>query len=188
VLADKYKDVIDWNNVNFFWVDERCVPPDEIESNYGMTKKILLNNISIPDSNVNRMKGEDNPESEATLYSQLLKKRLPSRNGYPEFDLIILGMGNDGHTASIFPDQMYLLNADEVCAVARQPQTGQKRITITGKVINNAERVFFIVNGEGKSKVLNEVLEKEGDYMKYPASHVQPEDGVLKWSITNYKL
>ena len=110
ILADRYSNKIDWTKVHLFWGDERCVPPDDEESNYGMTKKRLLNFIIIPEENVHRAKGEVEPEKEAVRYSSEIKTRIKSKNqnGIPVFDLMILGMGDDGHTASIFPDSIEL--------------------------------------------------------------------------------
>lgn len=184
ILALEYKNKIEWSKIDFYWVDERCVKPDDEESNYGMTKKILLNNIEIPESNIQRMIGENDPEREAERYSEILKKNLPVKNNFPVFDLILLGVGEDGHTASIFPDQMDLLNGEKVCAVAIHPATLQKRITLTGNTINNAERIYFLVTGKGKENVVKDILEKRNDYLKYPAAHIKALDGIVKWWIT----
>ena len=118
VLAKDYKDKIDWSKINFYWADERCVSPDSNESNFGMTFNFLFNKINIPESNIHRIYGENDPASEAVRYSEELRKNIFLSNGFPKFDLILLGMGDDGHTASIFPDQMELLNSVDVCAVA----------------------------------------------------------------------
>jgi len=183
VLAVEYKNKIDWSKVNFYWVDERCVPADDEQSNFGMTNKTLLSNISIPEKNIHRIIGENDPEKEAVRYSDLLKKNIPLRNNFPEFDMILLGIGEDGHTASIFPDQMDLLNSEKFCAVAVHPETKQKRITLTGKVIDNAERIYFLATGSGKAEVIGTILNKKKDFLKYPAAHIKPLDGILKWYL-----
>jgi 6-phosphogluconolactonase len=183
VLARDYKNKIDWLEVNLFWVDERCVPPNDKESNFGMTEKILLRNISIPEENVHRIFGNYEPEKEVYRYSQDLKKYLKLRNGFPEFDLILLGVGDDGHTASIFPNQMALLNSNDVCAVAIHPSTGQKRITLTGEAINNADRIYFLVMGKNKEEVIKKILEKKDDYLKYPAANIKPDEGEVEWYL-----
>ncbi len=172
VLSENYKNNIDWAKVNFFWADERCVPPDDEQSNFGMTEKILLRNIPIPEENVHRIFGNSDPAGEALRYSEDLKKHLRLKNEIPEIDLILLGMGDDGHTASIFPDQMDLLNSNELCAVAVHPETGQKRITLTGKVINNADRIYFLITGKDKAGTVSDILETKNDYLKYPAAHI----------------
>ena len=131
--------------------------------------------------NIHRIRGEDEPASEATRYGQLLMDRLPTEHGVPVFDWVWLGLGEDGHTASIFPHQISLWNAAEPCVVATHPDSGQKRITVTGNLINAAKRVSFIVSGKNKSQIVNEIVMKEGCYMEYPAFYVSPTSGNLEW-------
>lgn len=183
VLAKDYKNKIDWTKVNFFWVDERCVPSVEEQSNFGMAKKILLRNIPIPEQNVHRIFGNCDPDLESKRYSENLKKYVKLKNNYPVFDLILLGIGEDGHTASIFPNQMELLNSIEKCAVAIHPATGQKRITLTGKIINNADRIYFLVSGKSKAEVVADILEKKNDIAKFPASYIETETGNTEWYL-----
>jgi 6-phosphogluconolactonase len=179
VLARVYKNKIDWSRVNLFWADERCVPANDKESNFGMTMEILLKNVPVLEENVHRIFGNYDPALEAQRYSDDLKKYLKLRNGFPEFDLILLGMGEDGHTASIFSNQMELLDSDKVCAVSVNPETGQKRITLTGKVINNADRIYFLVTGKNKAEVVATILKKSNDYMKYPAGNIKAAEWYL---------
>jgi 6-phosphogluconolactonase len=174
---------IDWSQVHFYWGDERCVPPTDAESNYGMTAELLLSKIEIPGENIHRIQGENDPEQEARRYGELLVKELQTYNGVPQFDLVILGMGDDGHTASIFPYQMHLWESAKNCEVAKHPGSGQKRITITGSVINTASVVAFLVTGAGKAPKVREIIQKEGDYKAYPASLVEPESGELYWFL-----
>lgn len=183
VLAVNYKNEIDWQKVNFYWADERCVPPDDFESNYGMTEKYFLNRIEIPVANIHRVLGENEPGKEAMRYSQVLRENLPIENSLPAFDLTLLGMGDDGHTASIFPDQMEIIDSDEICAVAVHPASGQKRITLTGRVINNSARIYFLVTGKSKSEVVKIILGKKNGYMKFPASHIELPDRELNWYL-----
>lgn len=182
-LSKDFKKKIDWNKIHFFWGDERCVPPEHPESNFGMTKEYLLNNIEISEENIHRIKGANNPDEEAERYSLEILNNLPIINGFPRFDIIMLGLGEDGHTASIFPDQMDLLSSEKVCETAAHPSTKQKRITLTSKVINNSERIYFLVTGSGKAKVLSDILNKKENYIKYPAAHIQPFNGILEWYI-----
>lgn len=182
-LARNYNSKINWNKINFFWGDERCVPPDDPESNYKMTYENLLSKISVPKENIFRIKGESDPYEEAISYSQLIKNNLPLINDTPAFDLIMLGLGEDGHTASIFPDQMYLLRSNNICEVAIHPSSGQKRITITGKVINNAMNIVFIVTGKNKSKIVNEILNNKSEAKYYPSSFIRPLNGKLIWLL-----
>lgn len=182
-LAKQYADKIDWSAVHFYWGDERCVPPDDLESNYRMTQDHLLSKIAIPSSNIHRIRGENPPAAEASRYAEELEDAVPSTNGLPSFDLLILGMGEDGHTASIFPDQMELWDSDSYCVVASHPESGQQRISLTGRVINNAREVCFLVTGEGKSEKVGEVVHSKGSYREYPASRVSPHSGRLSWFL-----
>ncbi len=183
-LAEKYKSKIDWNRIHIFWGDERCVPPQSDESNYGMTKKYLIDYIDIPQKNVHSVDGNNNPENEAIRYSDEIKKIVPLKNGFPKFDLVMLGIGEDGHTASIFPDQMDLLNSDKVCEVAVHSETEQKRITLTGKAINNAEKIIFLVTGESKAEIIKVLFQKvESKMKKYPAANIKPVNGNLEFLL-----
>lgn len=181
LLASSYKDKIDWSKVHLYWGDERCVPPTDSESNYGMTKDHLISKVEIPEDQIYRIKGEDLPAMEAERYSNLMAKNLVSVNNIPQFDLVILGLGDDGHTASIFPHQIYLWNAKENCTVALHPETNQKRISITGKIINNADEVVFLVTGKNKASKVAEIIRKRGNYLDYPANLVNPASDKLTW-------
>lgn len=180
-LAEKYPDNELWKRVHFYWGDERCVPPGHEESNYKMTKEHLLDKINIPDENIHRVLGENDPLTEANRYSHELQTFIPLEDEKPVFDLIILGMGTDGHTASIFPHQKELLHSEKICDVAKHPDTGQYRVTLTGNVINLAREVVFLVTGENKKEKIHEIFNKTGDWKTYPASHIQPKRGILKW-------
>jgi 6-phosphogluconolactonase len=178
-LSSTYSDEINWNNLHVYWVDDRCVPPDHNESNYGMTKKHLLDLVNIPPENIHRMIGEAMPETEAKRYAHELLTQLPLVKNIPQFDLIILGIGEDGHTASIFPNQMDLLNAATVCAVGIHPVSDQKRITLTGKTICQAKEVVFLVTGSGKAAVISEIFNKTELATTYPAAHIN----LAKWYL-----
>ena len=173
ILAKKYADKIDWKKVHFYWGDERCVPPTDDESNYKMTDENFFQLTNIPPSNIHRVLGENDPTEEADRYGKLIEWNLFLKNEVPVFDLIILGMGSDGHTASIFPHQIELLKTDKTCAVAMHPESGQLRITLTGKVINAAKQVHFLVTGTSKKTVVEEIFSKTGNYKSYPASYVE---------------
>lgn len=182
-LAEEYLDKIDWSLVQFYWGDERCVPPTDEDSNYGMTAELLLSKIPIPPKNINRIRGEDHPVTEAGRYGNLLEDKLSLADKIPRFDLVILGMGDDGHTASIFPHEIPLWESEDNCVVAEHPVSGQKRISISGKVINNAKTVVFLVSGAGKSAKVREILKCEGEYLDYPATLVAPTSGNLIWFL-----
>ena len=183
ILADNYADSILWKKIHFWWVDERMVVPDHPESNYGVAQKLLFSRISIPVENIHRIKGENIPEDEALSYSEQLKNNLEQLTEWPEFDLILLGMGDDGHTASIFPNHMELLASHHLCEVAKHPQSGQKRVTLTGNVINNANRICFLVTGSNKSKRISEILTSHETSNLLPAKYIRPTHGVIEWHI-----
>lgn len=174
---EDYRTTIAWDYIRFFWVDERCVGPTHPESNFGMTFKSLLHLDYINKDNIYRMMGENNPESEAARYSELLNKILPVKNGFPVFDLILLGLGDDGHTASIFPDNLSLLVSDKTVAVATHPTSGQQRITLTGKTINNANEVVFLINGKNKASIVSAIINQTPEAKNFPASYVHSASG-----------
>jgi len=175
-LAKLSSKVVSWAHVHFYWGDERCVPPDDPESNYRMAKEELLDRIPIPEANIHRIFGENGPEKEAQRYAAEI-------SNIPIFDLIMLGMGDDGHTVSIFPNNLDLMNSSKLCEIGIHPKTGQKRITITGKVINAAKTVAFLVTGKNKAEIIAEKKKKASSYLTYPASYIHPEKGELKWLL-----
>jgi 6-phosphogluconolactonase len=182
-LANNHKNLIHWAKINFFWGDERCVPPTDDESNYKMAYDNLLSKVPVLEENIFRIRGEVDPEEEAKRYSDKLNKILPQKNQLPQFDLIMLGLGEDGHTASIFPDQLHLMSDNRVCAVAAHPVSKQKRITLTGKVINNAKSICFIVTGASKSKIIDDILINRTNSKEYPAGLINPLDGKVAWLL-----
>ncbi len=183
ILATDYEKNMPWEILRFFWVDERCVPPADAESNYGMTFNTLLSKIKIPDANIFRIKGEFEPELEAIRYSKTLSEELTEENNYPVFDLILLGMGDDGHTASIFPDQIHLDTVPESAAVAQHPVSGQKRITLTGNTIRNAHEVFFMITGENKSEIFAEIIQNNPRARKFPAAYIHDLNGNARFFV-----
>jgi 6-phosphogluconolactonase len=179
-LAKNHTSDIPWEKVHLYWGDERCVPPDDPESNFGMTKKHLLDKITIPDKNIHRIQGELKPKEAATLFEKELMKNIGEN---PVFDLIILGMGDDGHTASVFPHEIKLWDSAALCIVATHPTSGQNRISISGKVINNASALAFLVTGKNKEERVVEIFNQEPNAAYYPASLVKPENGLLHWFL-----
>ena len=181
-LATIRKKDVPWERVHFYWGDERCVPPDHLDSNYGMTKTFLLDHIDIPAKNIHRIHGELPPDLAAKNYALELAQNLPMDH-YPIFDLIILGMGDDGHTASIFPHQIDLWDSSATCVVASHPVSGQHRISLSGNVINKAHSVAFLITGNTKAKKVSEVIGKKPPALGYPASFVAPSPGTLYWFL-----
>ncbi|MDG1573486.1 6-phosphogluconolactonase [Robiginitalea sp. M366] len=182
-MAAHFREQLPWDALHWYWGDERCVPPDHPESNYGMTARHLLEPLGIAPDRVHRVHGEARPDDEAPRYAGVLEALLPQAHEMPQFDLVILGMGDDGHTASVFPHQMGLWDAPEGCVVATHPESGQKRISLTGPWINNARRVVFLVTGASKAEMVREVLEGPEAAKHYPAARVSPTDGKLLWLL-----
>lgn len=182
ILSSEYKDKIDWKKVALFWGDERCVSPESSESNFGTAKQLLIDKINIPGQNIFRVKGEDSPADEAIRYSGIIKENVKTENNLPAFDLTMLGVGEDGHTASIFPDQLYLLNSDKICETAVHPETKQNRITITGKVINNSKRIFILANGSQKAEIIKRIMDGENSGI-LPVQNIEAKNGTLHWFL-----
>jgi len=173
----------DWSHIHLYWGDERCVSPEHPESNHGSALRTLIDPLGLPLEQVHRIMGENDPDMEAERYGQLLMDGLPVEDGFPVFDWVWLGLGSDGHTASIFPHQIAMWKSDQPCVVGTHPETGQHRISITGGVINAARRVTFIATGEEKAPVVQEILMKEGNFMDYPAFYVHPASDYLEWYL-----
>jgi 6-phosphogluconolactonase len=182
-LSENYKQKIDWSKMMIFWGDERCVSPASDESNYRMAYESLIRNIIIPGTNIYRIKGENDPDEEAERYSELVGRLLPHHKNIPQFDLVMLGLGEDGHTASIFPGDIHLFNSEKLFEVSQHPSSRQKRITATGKLINNARQVFFLVTGESKAERVAQVIEEKSGWLDLPASHITPKNGQLVWLL-----
>lgn len=182
-LARKFSDSPSWQKTHFWWVDERMVPVDDPESNFGTAFRLLLSKIVIPEKNIHRIRGEESPKREVENYARQIKTELTEIDGWPRFDLILLGMGEDGHTASIFPDQTGLLNTGHICRVAHHPVTNQPRITLTGNVLNNACRVWFLVTGSGKAERLAEIISGNEKSLRLPAAFVNPVRGECLWFV-----
>jgi len=178
VLADQHQDKIPWGQVHFFWGDERMVKPTDPESNYGEANNLLLSKVAIPQANVHRVLGESDCELERERYETEIQEYVSADDsGVPQFDILMLGMGSDGHTASIFPHEIEFLKSNHICEVATHPESGQKRITLTGKVLNAARSTFFLVTGASKARVLAEIFNQTGNFQSYPTSFVNSPDG-----------
>jgi len=180
-LADRHAE-INWEKVYFFWGDERAVPPEHAESNYRMTRETLLDHIEMPVGNIHRILGEAAATTEAERYAREISQFLvPDAHGIPVFDWILLGMGTDGHTASLFPGAA-TLTADQWCVAAVHPETGQHRVSLTLPVINHARRVSFLVTGGEKADLVKNILQTKAR-VDLPAARVKPVSGRLEWYL-----
>lgn len=186
ILAEKpFADSLPWRSICFFWGDERCVPSGHAESNYRMADETLLSKVSIPRENIFRIPAEDaDHERAAASYSQTISRFFKlAESDFPRFDLIFLGMGADGHTASLFPGTAALQTSDRI-AVANYVEKFQAyRITLTAATINNAFNVIFLVAGEDKASALKEVIEGQRNTAKYPGQLIEPHYGTLLWMV-----
>lgn len=165
---------INWKHLHLFWVDERCVPPTHAESNFLMTKSALLDNVVLSTNNIYRVLGELPPEEAIENY-QIQIDQVLTENDLPAFDLVILGMGDDGHTASIFPPEKDLITVEKDIAIGTNPYSGQKRVTLTGRTILNAQRIVFHVTGANKATIVDEIIHQKGCYLDYPAHYFNVE-------------
>lgn len=176
---------VEWSRVHFFWVDERCVPPEDAESNYRAARETLLDGVNPPAANVHRIRGEDQPEQAAAAYEQLLHEFF--QVGWdappPRFDLVLLGMGADGHTASLFPGTPHLLETRRWVVANPAGDTIRSRVTMTPVIINAAANVTFIVAGSSKAARLSEVLRGEPRGTPWPVQLIKPVDGQLRWMV-----
>ena len=174
---------IDWTHVHVFWGDERCVPVDDPGNNYGQARGTLLNQVPIPSRNIHRVKSELDPPEAARDYAHVLKRFAAPPLAWPRFDLVLLGMGEDGHVASLFPGSPPEVAEPVIAVAANYQQRPANRVTLTPPVLNAARQVLFLVSGQSKSGTLASVL--KGDYqpLELPAQRIQPADGKVTWLV-----
>ncbi|WP_305454970.1 6-phosphogluconolactonase [Photobacterium leiognathi] len=177
-----YATDVNWNNLHFWWGDERCVEPTDPESNFGEANELLLQNVAIPAENIHRIRGEEDPAVESARFTQEMEAAIPHKNGMPAFDWILLGMGTDGHTASLFPNQT---NFDDpaLSVIATHPDSGQKRISKTARLLENADRITYLVLGESKAEVLQEINNNPAEALAYPAAKIKAVNGKTEWFL-----
>ncbi|PMH43246.1 6-phosphogluconolactonase [Vibrio sp. 10N.286.49.B3] len=171
-----------WSNLHFWWGDERCVAPTHPESNFGEANELLFKHIALPVENIHRIRGEDDPQKEVERFAQEMQRVVPQSHGLPKFDWILLGMGTDGHTASLFPHQTDFADPS-LAIIARHPDSQQQRISKTAGVIENAERITYLVLGESKASVIQEIHDKPAGELPYPAAKVQAKFGHTQWFL-----
>jgi len=184
LVSEPLRSQIDWSKWHVFWADERCVPLTDPDSNYRLTREYLFNHVDIPPAQIVPINDALDPAAAATDYqNRLTQVFAPARGLLPRFDLILLGMGEDGHTASLFPGH-FLLREKQlwVAPIFDSPKPPPERITLTLPVINNARQVVFMATGAQKAKPLSAIIKGNS---KLPAGLVQPGDGELHWFVDN---
>ncbi len=180
LAGEPFRSSLSWNNVFVYFGDERCVPPTDERSNFGMARAAFLDAIPVPTANVRRMSGEVDPGHAANEYSTILRTDLGQ---LPRFDLVLLGLGEDAHTASLFPGRELDRDQDSLVEAVYHESDATWRLTITPKVINAAYRVVFAVEGASKAPALAAVYEGSYDPRTYPAQIVRPTSGQLTWLV-----
>lgn len=178
--SSEYSNAIDWPSVHLFWADERCVPPDHEKSNFRLVNEALLVRIPFPLTNIHRIRGEEGPKKAATMYA-LEIRRFFGLGQSPVFDLVTLGVGRDGHTASLFPGSPALEGMGKLTVPVMTRDEGVGRVSLSISVINQARCVLFLVSGSEKSEVVTKILGAKGERAEYPAGRVRPVRGRLLW-------
>jgi 6-phosphogluconolactonase len=176
--TDEFRARVDWSRVHLFWGDERCVPPEHPDSNFRMTRENLLDHVSLPPENIHRMPGDLEPAAAADAYEAELKKFFGA--GLPRFDLIFLGLGEDGHTASLFPGSAALELSERLVAAVYVEKLRSHRLTLTLAAINAAAEIVFLIAGASKTAIVREIFSGAA---RYPAARVEPARGRLVWMM-----
>lgn len=184
LLADEGTSVyVDWQKVHIFFGDERMVPPDHPDSNYRMANEALLSRVPVPPENVHRIEGLGDAAANASAYESEMRGLFGDDAEWPRLDLVMLGMGEDGHTASLFPHTAALDERRAWVAANWVEKLGAWRVTLTAPAINAARHVLFLAGGAGKAERLREVLKGERDPSRLPSQLIRPRDGTLEWYV-----
>ncbi|NAW68317.1 6-phosphogluconolactonase [Vibrio sp. V27_P1S3P104] len=182
LASQPYASNIQWQNLHFWWGDERCVAPDDAESNYGEANTLLFSQINIPAENIHRILGENEPHAEAKRFAEEMTQIVPVENGVPVFDWILLGVGADGHTASLFPN-LTNYQDEQLSVVATHPESGQLRISKTAKVLEAAKRISYLVLGSSKAEIVHQIHTTPAVALPYPAAKIQSSHGATEWYL-----
>ena len=182
LASDEFKEQVDWAKVHVFFGDERCVPPDHADSNYRLADEALLSRVALPARNVHRIMGEGDAAANARLYENELQTYFAGMP-WPRFDLVLLGMGDDGHTASLFPETTVLKEQRAWVAGVWVEKLNAYRITLTVPAINHAAHVIFLVTGAGKAERVAEVIHGESAPERLPSQLIRPASGTLRWFL-----
>ena len=169
-----------WSQLDLWWVDERCVPPDDPDSNYRMTREAMLDHVPLKPEQIHRMEGELEPEATAARYESELRNSFRLEGAeLPRFDVVQLGMGPDGHTASLFPHTQALFELDRLAVANHVENKDAWRVTLTWPVINRGSQVFFLIGGADKAQILKEVFTGPRDPDRLPSQLIKPTGGIL---------
>ncbi|MGR5516317.1 6-phosphogluconolactonase [Vibrio harveyi] len=182
LATEAYATSIQWQNLHFWWGDERCVAPDDAESNYGEANALLFTQVNIPAENIHRIRGEEEPKVEAERFATEMAEVIPTENGTPVFDWILLGVGADGHTASLFPGQTNY-DDENLSVLASHPESGQIRVSKTARVLEAAKRISYLVLGAGKADIIEEINSSPARVLPYPAAKIQATSGLTEWYL-----
>lgn len=178
-----YATEIQWQNLHFWWGDERCVSPDDAESNFGEANTLLFSQISIPAENIHRIRGEDEPEAEALRFAAEMESLIDkNESNIPVFDWILLGVGPDGHTASLFPGATNY-QEPRLALVASHPESGQLRVSKSAKLLEAAKRISYLVLGAGKQDIVQEIHTTPAEALPYPAAKIASTEGETEWYL-----
>jgi 6-phosphogluconolactonase len=180
--SETYRDQVDWQSVHFFWADERCVPDGDEASNFRTAFDALLSKIGLPEENIHRIKGDEAPDQAAKDYEEEIRGFF-GRAGWPEFDLIILGVGEDGHTASLFPGLKSLEETARLAIPVYLEEPRKNRVTLTLPVLNNADQVLFLLAGPSKAAVLSEIFGEREKKRGLPVESINLVHGNMVWLI-----
>jgi 6-phosphogluconolactonase len=184
LAAEPFAGLIPWNCVHFFWGDERNVPPGDPESNYSMARESLLSHVPVPPANIHRIPTGDGTAVEAAdLYERVLRESLPVDHGLPRLDYALLGLGANGHTASLFPNRSTLHERQRLVIADHVDEVNSWRVTLTAPVLNNAAQITFLVIGEDKASIVEQVLVGPRNSEATPAQLIAPAHGTLTWIL-----
>jgi 6-phosphogluconolactonase len=178
-----YREQIDWSHLYVFWGDERCVPVEDLENSYRQAHDVLLSHTPIPLENIHRVHSELEPDAAAINYAITLKRFASAPLDWPRFDLVLLGLGEDGHTASLFPGSDVKVFTPTRAVTAQYQDRPAKRVTLTPLVFNEARRIIFLVSGGSKAEILANVLNGKHQPEQLPAQRIHPIDGELIWMV-----
>jgi len=183
LLASDYRTQVDWRRTHIFWSDERCVAPDAPDSNYGLARRLLLSHVDIPNENVHRIRADLGPAQASREYALTLRRFAAPPLDWPRFDLVLLGLGADGHTASLFPESPIGGSAPVLVVSAHYRDRPAQRVTLTPAALNTARLVAFLVAGDSKAEALARALNDGSNPEQVPARRIRPAGGKVVWLV-----